>query len=218
MHGGRLCYQSGQRLEIPYLHLSYSVTFQAINSAPRVHYRGIPNTNPPLIRSWKGNLRKWIFALIEAGQNWPAAGWNFWHFKGGTLYKLINFGVLPEYKLVKFGVHFAGIEAGRQFPEIWLIFVTLTGGLVLGIPRYFPPQSMPMFSVVWFQSMSVSIPQLLQLLSLSGLLWENTGRVRVSGVPSLFCLGSFLTNSVRLFCLFCFANNYFYAWMYKTDS
>ena len=48
-----------------------------------------------------------------------------------------NFDVLPEYKLVKFGVHFAGIEAGRQFREIWPILVTLTGGgLVLGIPRY----------------------------------------------------------------------------------
>ena len=82
------------------------------------NYRGIRNTNPPLIRSGKGNLRKSGFALIEAGQNFARRRLKFLTFRRGDPLEIDQFGCLPEYKLVTFGAHFAGIEAGRQFPEI----------------------------------------------------------------------------------------------------
>ena len=81
-------------------------------------------------------MRKLIFALIEAGQNLARRRRKILTFRRGDPLEIDQFWCLPEYKLVKFGAHFAGIEAGRQFPEIWPILAILRGGLVLGIPRY----------------------------------------------------------------------------------
>ena len=74
-------------------------------------------------------MRKWIFALIEAGQNLARRRRKILTFRRGDPLEIDQFWCLPEYKLVKFGAHFAGIEAGRQFPEIWPIFAILRGGV-----------------------------------------------------------------------------------------
>ena len=73
-------------------------------------------------------MRKWIFALIEAGQNLARRRLKILTFQRGDPLEIGQFWCLPEYKLVKFGAHFARIEAGHQFAEIWSILATLTGG------------------------------------------------------------------------------------------
>ena len=70
-------------------------------------------------------MRKLIFALIEAEQNLARRRRKILTFRRGDPLEIDQFWCLPEYKLVKFGAHFAGIEAGRQFPKIWPILVIL---------------------------------------------------------------------------------------------
>ena len=66
-------------------------------------------------------MRKSGFALIEAGQNLARRRRKILTFRRRDPLEIDQFWCLPEYKLVKFGAHFFGIEAGRQFPEIWAI-------------------------------------------------------------------------------------------------
>ena len=88
-------------------------------------YRGIPNTNPPLIRSREGNLRKLIFALIEAGQNLARRRRKFLTFRRGDPLEIDKFWCLPEYKLRAFllvgtdspGFYFKSVKKEELAPK-----------------------------------------------------------------------------------------------------